>query len=304
MDEDIRADKSNAIPLEDFLSDRYVLRKKCLVVFISHPAPMGSRLNEKKIKTIEDESSYLDGEDVDVDIFGIHNFINKLPQSKRPGMKPDFKLMRNHKLHEIDAKLQELETKGHQYGSFIFVILTYVHTERDEIQVYGRGVLVDHFFDTIKSFESMAGKPKLFLIQADDLRMLKPTTIIKAGGVETGEDMRKIPTDADRIILMSTIPQDFSNLGKHVKRTYDGEIMNKSDDPKKEKMSLLVQAFIDVLTENPDTDFLSNTPLIVGKVDSLAESLKENMELDDYKDYDIPVPVVTSTLTKKLFLSH
>ncbi|XP_052819276.1 uncharacterized protein LOC128245098 [Mya arenaria] len=299
MGDDIRADKSNTIPRNDYESDSYALRKKCLVTFITQPLPMGANDNGKRTKMIEDEGSKLDGEEVDVDIFELYKFINSLPD-----MKPDFKLMRNHTLNEIDEKLQKLETKGNRYGSFIFVILTYVHTERDEIQVENRGVMVDHFFDTIKSFESMAAKPKLFLIQADDLRMLKPTTTTKAEAFDHKENTEKIPTDADRIVLMSTIPQELSNRGQVAHRTEHGQLIRQTSDASKNpKMSLLVQAFIDVLTENPDTDFLCNTPLIVGRVDALAEDLKKRLGAD-YIGYDIPVPVVTSTLTKRLFLGR
>ncbi|XP_052817463.1 uncharacterized protein LOC128243625 [Mya arenaria] len=295
--EDIRADKSQVIPEEDFKSDTYVLRKPCLVMFFSRTVPNDmehdkAKRYEKKTVTIEDGSSTLANEEVDVDIGTIHDFLSGI--SRQTKMKPVFKLIRNPTLNNIDDKLGKLKDKGHEYGSFIFVICSYLGNE-DEIEIYDGSVSMDNFFDKIKSFESMAAKPKLFLIQVDDKKLF-PTNSIPKGttAFATNVVTKKIPTDADRIVIFSTIPQVLANDQLPAKQhTESGQ--NVSQPSEEPKSSLLIQAFIDVLTKNANMDLLSNTPFINGKVDELIKEL----ELDKV---DIPVPLVTSTLTKQWFL--
>ncbi|XP_052817462.1 uncharacterized protein LOC128243624 [Mya arenaria] len=295
-EDDILADHSQAIPEEDFKSDTYVLRKPCLVMFFSRTVPnmqyeKGKRY-EKKTITIEDGSSTLANEEVDVDIGTIHDFLSGI--SRQTKMKPVFKLIRNPTLENIDDKLGELKDKGHKYGSFIFVICSYLD-KGDEIEIYNGSVSIDHFFDKIKSFESMAAKPKLFLIQADDKKLI-PTASITKGSTTfvTNVVTKKIPTDADKIVIFSTIPQVVVNRQLPAKQhTESGQSVSQSSE--EPKSSLLIQAFIDVLRTNANMDLLSNTPFINGKVVELFR------ELDPTK-VDIPVPLVTSTLTKQWLL--
>ncbi|XP_052817466.1 uncharacterized protein LOC128243627 [Mya arenaria] len=275
-EDDILADKSQSIHEEDFKSDTYVLRKPCLVMYFSRTVPNMQHEKgehyEKKIVTIKDGSSSLANEKVDVDIGTIHDFLSGI--SRQTKMKPVFELIRNPTLENIDDKLGELNDRGHEYGSFIFVICSYLD-EGDEIEIYNGSVSIDHFFDKIKSFKSMAAKPKLFLIQADDKKLFPTDSILKGTtAYATNVVTKKIPTDADRIVIFSTIPQVLAS---------------------KQLPSLLIQAFIDVLTSNANMDLLSNTPFINGKVVELIKKLERDK-------VDIPVPLVTSTLTKQWFL--
>ena len=297
--------ESDTIPEEDYESPEYVARKKCLVTLISLESPIGTWDDKKTKRQVNDNFFSLEGEEIDVDLFNFQKYVQGITRSTHEWMKPEFELLRNPTLRRIDEFVNDLRSKANNYGSFMFLINSYLDKSPDTqglaFQLHDGKLTIDEFINKMKLFSSMALKPKIFLVQADDRALLGPETFAKAG--QTPEPkiiLKKIPTDADRLVIVSTIPQGFSGPMQNT-RTDSGSVVTRPEGDENTRASFLMQAFIEVLTEKPDKDLLPLTPSILGRIEQKIEAFKATYP--DYRNREIELPLVMSTLTKKVFLS-
>jgi len=281
---------------------------KCLVAFISQESLRGARrghMSEKAKREIREKSSLLFREEVDLDVFVFEEYFRKLSKAgPAREMQPDFKLLRNHKYEEMNTFIKGLETEGYKYGSFVFVITSYLPKYSTSsslaFELYDEDMTLDYFIDTMKSFPSMAAKPKIFLVQADNRALLVPEIFTKAGGFDEGPEPIgvKVPTDADRLVIFSTIPQRLSTLPGDATTDAGDVVSSPRSDPN--ASSFLMQALIEVLKMKSDTDLLCLTPSILGHMEKLIEDFKKTHT--SYNNRKIELPLVMSTLTKRVIL--
>ena len=147
--------------------------------------------------------------------------------------------------------------------------------------------------------------------QTDDVQLLSPGTTL--GSTPLPDAAKTIPSDTNRLIIWSTLPQGLTKLTKAAlpdslgKMTLAENESQMSDTASGDKSlcpppSMLIQAFADILTD-PATmhnDLLTQTTYIDGKVDQMInEFLKAN---EDFKDKYFRIPLVTSTLTELVYL--
>ncbi|KAH3776736.1 uncharacterized protein LOC127845533 [Dreissena polymorpha] len=305
-----------AMHSKDFYDEKYIFRQPPLVVFMAMDSPRGTREHSKAKEMVKDEGSKLVHREVDVDMKLLDKFFRKL--------NPDTVIKRlvNHTRAEIFEEIDNINANS--YDAFYFVVLSYLdkghhhhHHEHEasdtgfKIQFYDKSIEMSELMDRVKSRPGMALKPKVFIVQADDLELLTPNIIHKAipSGPGYKESIVKIPTDADQLLLVSTIPQSLVEKGHATSVAHsDGGIVThpteQDERARREnsghtipKSSLLIQAFAQVLRDS-DLDVFSNTPTINGKVLELLKSLQLGNEFDD----KIPVPNVYSTLTRFLCL--
>jgi hypothetical protein len=186
-------------------------------------------------------------------------------------------------LEEMDKNFAENE----HYDCFFFVFLTFAEPDGrlhfSEKKSLEKGLVhLEKIVDVVKNLHVTRGKPKIFLIQADDLTLTKPKEYEK--GPEVVEfELVKIPTDVDRLIIQSTIPQKIvTGAGR--------------------QESFLIQAFVEAIKNNCTSqsklDFYSLTTTINGKVSAMIQ----NTWPLPVRAEDMPVPLVTSTLTRLLNL--
>ncbi|XP_052819316.1 uncharacterized protein LOC128245120 [Mya arenaria] len=295
--------KKEIITEADWKSKDYTKQgRKTLIVYFSQLNPIGTLQHAKQKEDVQTVASTLYQDEVDVDIAALEQFFADIYEQRHL----EVKLCRNHLASEIEEYLVTLAEDGWKYEAFYFVFLTYLQIGAHgdvQIQVYDKAVPLDFVFNRIKDLPSMALKPKIFLIQADNLRMLYPTQIVKA--IPTEIEIKKIPTDADRLVILSTIPQALSPLADAVRET---SLVNEPYAPQgvqpaapRLRTSVLIRAFIKVMNDHVyrDENLLTNSTRILGEVCHLIDPLQRT---PDYESYDIPLPLVTSTLTKRYFL--
>ena len=171
-----------------------------------------------------------------------------------------------------------------EYDSFLFVFLTYLGKDDcgdsgARIHFGDIEVPLTDIQDMLKSIPAMFGKPKLLLVQADhyDLGVTRQIYPLAPREEERYKTV-KIPTDADLLIMMSTVSRE-----------------------KTSKASLLVQAFGDMAAMNmgrarcDQEDFLTLTVAINARFKELSQQVACAGE-------NVPLPVVTSTLRQLLYL--
>ncbi|XP_052817284.1 uncharacterized protein LOC128243516 [Mya arenaria] len=286
--------------------------KKTLVVYFSQLNPIGRECHAKVKEEVVTEASKLVGEEVDIDIAKLDEFLVDIYGKD----KMEVKFYRNQKASEIENRLVKLAKNGWEYEAFFFVFLTYLDDEKQSgvrIQAYDKAIHLDFLFNPIKNAPSMALKPKIFLIQADDIGMLYPTHVEKA--IPDHIEVKKIPTDADRLVILSTIPQKLTPLADKERDKEKGKQTPENDSDSHQNIragpvqsvvprfdtSVLIRAFLTVMNNDDyrGENLLSNSTRILGEVCNIVEPLQNTT---DYDNYDIPLPLVTSTLTKLYFL--
>ncbi|XP_045181701.1 uncharacterized protein LOC123540593 isoform X2 [Mercenaria mercenaria] len=269
---------------EEFQSKQYRWRKdngNILVTIVSQPFRLGHADKETKIT----ETDPQDGSNKDIDALHLKKFFEE--EKEKFPVAVDCKFRQN---IDFDAYIKDyieiMEDKDkkfdkyEKYDCFVFVFLTYIDDEK--LHFHDKCIPLEEILNKVKAQEVTRGKPKIFLVQSDDNTLLGVKTLPK-GPVEVIE--RKIPQDADRFIIQSTVPQGIAN-----RNTSSG-----TKNP-----SFLIQAFTQALSENWEReehkreDFLSLSTEINGKVDDMIRSSGDN------RAGDMQVPLVTSTLTKQL----
>ena len=236
-------------------------------------------------------------------------------------MNVEVKPHHNMKKQELQELIEGIRDKCEVY---FFVFLTYLHDEDQttggiRIQCYDAAISLDEIFDLVKDKPPFIGKQKIFLVQADDPRILGGAT--KAGGFDGEETpfpvpIPKIPTDCDRLVMFSTLPQQLSSyLHTALQITSGVETINLTDGGKavtspsdnspnpNDKASLLVAAFDEVLRAAladealRKEDLLTQTTRING---SIYLKIKQLNTLKKFEDKKFQIPLVTSTLRKQV----
>lgn len=285
------------------------------VLIFSQSTPIGTLSNPKVLKTY-------DGTDMDADAYEIHRlFKDVLP------VDADIHLHNNRKRQEIETIISEITIKHGEnptyysrYGAFVFAFLTYRSRNlpgmrfddyEDRIDCYDQPLTMEDIYKMVKEKQPFIGKPKIFIVQADNIRLLYPGEVTKGPEpVLPNAITRRIPSDVDRILLWSTLPQklaylDQDNVGfteSRIQRSQTGNVVTtaSADPGERPEGSFLIQAMFEVLSyaynHKPDTHLLTQTAWINRRVKALAEEVKT--KYDKFKDSDLPLPVITSTLRK------
>ncbi|KAK3592302.1 hypothetical protein CHS0354_030444 [Potamilus streckersoni] len=193
----------------------------------------------------------------------------------------DFKAYCNSSAGELanifDAEFQNNE-KNMQFDCFIFLFITF--GEDDRIFFWEGDISIANILEPIKKKQSMALKPKIFFIQSSDERYINPVNGIVLKGTEAFET-RKVPQEADFFIFHSIIPESLFP----VKERHENE-------------SVFLTALKEAVKNPP-------RPLDIHKL-SLRINAKVFERLQNEKcvgkHFDkLPIPEVTSTLTKALY---
>ncbi|XP_052820859.1 uncharacterized protein LOC128246606 [Mya arenaria] len=269
-------------------------------------------VNKRKLR--ENESikvpiEHSDMEDVDL------NIIRNLCKTKF-GVDIEDEIFRDNDKDKIVKILTEFsETKAQDFNCFLFFFLGVIDVSQESTSSlpfkFDDGSLpIDEIYNSVKKSSHMAGKPKVFVFQAGDTRLLPKTFTTKAlpdGGREAEPKTKKIPTDADMLIITSTIPQLLANTQHEKFLTYTGFAQENTTSVQPSdavRGSFLIQAFVDsVLDEsNRDVDILTLTAKINGKIEDLIEDVKKDERFAE-KIYQqtlekLELPLTTSTLTK------
>ena len=277
--------------------------KKVRVDIFTQNSPIG-KPEPTKTKT--------DGTDTDTFILA-----NLFKETMNVEVKPHH----NRKKQELQELIEGIRDKCEVY---FFVFLTYLHDEDQttggiRIQCYDAAISLEEIFDLVKDKPPFIGKQKIFLVQADDPRILGGAT--KAGGFDGEETpfpvpIPKIPTDCDRLVMFSTLPQQLSSDLHTARQITSGvETINLTDGGKavtspsdnspnpNDKASLLVAAFDEVLRAAladealRKEDLLTQTTRING---SIYLKIKQLNTLKKFEDKKFQIPLVTSTLRKQV----
>lgn len=225
-------------------------------------------------------------------------------------------------LKELDEPLKEdLKGSAPKLEQFIFVFLTFLSkvSEASDGKAFEEMfdceqsvITLEEIVEEVKKVVCLKGVPKLFLIQADNKALETPRLRSKAVPFEKLKTpTRKIPSDADRLVVLSTIPQALSSkislqvvshFLKDTHLTEHGHPVAKPSENALEKkfqkdnnVSMLVEAFCSIVEDYRTDDLFENTPLINGRVSYYIEELKKADE--DFKNADLPIPLVISTMT-------
>ncbi|KAH3776138.1 hypothetical protein DPMN_177553 [Dreissena polymorpha] len=160
----------------------------------------------------KDEGSKLVNHDVDVDMKLLDEFFRKLNPNT------GIKRLINHERTQVFDEIDTIEAES--YDAYYFVVLSYLDKGKKgdtgfKIQFHDKSIEMSELMDRVKSRPEMAMKPKVFIVQADDLELLTSNIIYKSipSGLGYKKSIVKIPTDADQLLLVSTIPQSLVEKG-------------------------------------------------------------------------------------------
>ena len=265
------------------------MKEKLLVHIFPQTWPMGCKETKK-------ETDKWNGHTMDVDACQVSELLKG-----RENGHAEIKVIYNRKKNEILEILQE-NWKG--YDAFMFVFLTYLHNQIGQkeasIQCFDEAIGVAEILETVKNNRAFVDKDKILIVQADDLQLLPDKLAIK--GPTPMPEPKLIPTDADILLIFSSLPQKLTAVGwKDEKQEPDKS--GSSQEDIKQSPSMFIKAFVDV-QKAPTTaqeDLLTNTTWMNGKVNKMIECLKKKDVR--YKYVDLPLPLVTSTLRKLFYVN-
>ena len=184
----------------------------------------------------------------------------------------DVVIMQNRNRGEIETWFKDLPNKAAAYDCFFFVFLAdMVHPGGDPmlVQAYDKGLNLNSIMNQTSTMPQLIGKPKVFIIKAD-----YPPLKFKAGP----SDKMKIPTDSDRLIIVSSLPEDLAK--------------GNTDS------SILIDAFCSAMKEGTD-DFLTLTTRINYHFN---EGLFQGRKTEGASTPEPrTLPLITSTLRKLLY---
>lgn len=186
---------------------------------------------------------------------------------------PKNKYTHRRKRNEIIDYVKGLRDVTDKYDAFIFVILTELVKKRGEgnlFKAFDENFTLEEIFEELSKIPKLVAKPKFFIIQATDVTY---TSVVK--GDEGGKPV-KIPKDANRLVIYSTLPRQ--------------------NNPRNTSISYLVEAFIKAMKEHaPGKDALTLTTYINREFARLLGSpVPQRMTS--------PLPLTSSTLTDLLYL--
>ncbi|XP_052818843.1 uncharacterized protein LOC128244799 [Mya arenaria] len=251
--------------------------------------------------------------DFDIDAVRIRNlFVERYELAEK-----DVDILPNRKVLEVLTKLEEWGKAGGSaewYDYFFFFFLGYAQNGEDPntLQFYNDSLSLEAIFNAIKSLKPFAGKPKMFVIQSDNLNLI-PTAHLAKGSEDRKVGTRKIPQDADRLIIHSDIPQLFANTSQdeYIEQLHKVEEHHpkagkstKLPDETNKNCSFLIQAFIRVMVDGKyaDDDLLTRTCHINALIDTMVTNICFHYGEDKKVKKKLTLPLTTSTLTRKVKL--
>ena len=210
---------------------------------------------------------------------------------------------KNCEVEEFWSELEEMKEDSdlNRYECFFFMFFTFISEESskgcnsavNQKLHFSNGLIPVHdILKGIGDIQKFVGKPKVIFIQADDCTLMLPKQGCK-GPSPIKFDKKRIPVDADRLIIQSTIPRQTPHAS------------NESGD--KAKGSFLVEAFIEVIGENKKRSMDEEDE----KIDLLSLTIDINRNVrqkikclskDEPLAKNLPYPQTTSTLTRFLYL--
>nr|APY24035.1 caspase 3 [Corbicula fluminea] len=272
---------------EDLSSDYYRSTGKMLVQVYSqyfpiYPPRSASDYDKRKEMKVVNEQIGI-GYDID-SLYLKEFFTNKYKHRLNKDGKSRVDFFMNENLSFADL-LKNITKRVNDvdYDCYVFIFLTFVDNNgrfQFNDPTFELGLQpFDKIVDKVKESNKTHGKPKVFVLQSDDLELLHEICYLKAAPMEEEIVKQKIPTDADRLVIQSTIPQKLAG----------GEV------------SFLIRAFVEAIQDNPEElDMLNLTTEINQKVKCMTEPMKEERKSKNMKE--LQVPITTSTLTKLLII--
>ncbi|XP_052776957.1 uncharacterized protein LOC128214497 [Mya arenaria] len=268
-------------------------------------------LNKKPNEKVNIKVSIEHNDEEDIDV----NKIRKLCKNLLcDDIEPD--IFANNTKDEVNKKLKNIsETKAKEFDCFMLFFLGQIDHSKEtadqslKFQFWDGSLPIDEIHNCVKKSSYMAGKPKMFVFQADDTRLLPTSYMTKAKPFEEEESeqkTKKVPTDADMLIIISTIPQLLANTQNERFLQYTGFSQEKTKgvQPSDLRGSFLIETFVETLLDksNINVDILTLTTKINGKIEDLSEDVRSDERFDDEINQQIldklELPLTTSTLTK------
>ncbi|XP_052820965.1 uncharacterized protein LOC128246678 [Mya arenaria] len=278
--------------------EEYKSRKRIFVRIFSNPHPTDGTSEYFKLPG--------EGEGFDIDADQIKNlFMKRYTLTKK-----DVKILLNYTQKEVQDTLTDWGKPGgpaEWYDYFFFFFLGYAQGGEDpnNLQFYDDSLSLEKIHDAIKTLKPYAGKPKIFIIQSDNLNLI-PTTKVLKGPEDRKVEPRKIPQDADRLIIHSDIPQLFANTSheQYVKQIKIQGAKAGESTKVLPKCSFLIQAFICVMENEKyaDVDLLTRTCHINALMDTMVTNICFHYGEDEKVKEKLTLPLTTTTLTRQVKL--
>ncbi|XP_052784763.1 caspase-6-like [Mya arenaria] len=269
-------------------------------------------LNKKPNEKLNIKVSIEHNDEEDIDVNKIRTLCKTLLGYE---LEPDIFI--NNKKDEVNEKLKNIsETIAKEYDCFMLFFLGQIDHSKEtddqslKFRFWDGSLPIDEIQNCVKKSSYMAGKPKIFVFQADDTRLLPTTVRTKAKPIDEKEEpeqkTKKVPTDADMLIITSTIPQLLANTQNERFLQYTGFVQEKTKgvQPSDLRGSFLIETFVETLLDksNRNIDILTLTTKINGKIEDLSENVRKDERFDDEINQQIldklELPLTTSTLTK------
>uniref|UniRef100_A0A0B7BHR3 Caspase family p20 domain-containing protein n=1 Tax=Arion vulgaris TaxID=1028688 RepID=A0A0B7BHR3_9EUPU len=229
------------------------------------------------------------------------NFSSKTAMLKRAGSTVDatamFQLLDTLKFKEIqqydNLTVRQMKDALHKvskmdhtdHDCFFCVILS--HGEEGNVFGTDNKVPVDELVQPFKGNEcpSLAGKPKLFFIQACRNDIINYGETVSDGAEEEVDIIRRIPAEADFLIAYSVVPGLYC-----WRKTSEGS----------HQSSWFIKAVVDIISRNWQTmDLMTMMTRVIKKV---AYDFESNA-MEDFKQQKKQIPCITSMLTKEVYFN-
>ncbi|KAH9518585.1 Caspase-3 [Bulinus truncatus] len=230
-------------------------------------------------------------------IFNNYDFIQETNLPKRTGSEKDedsiyylmntlgfeqIKIKRNRTCPQMEADLKEVADEDHSTNScFACIILSY----GEEGYVYGTDnkIALESLFDPFKGNNclTLVGKPKIFIIQACPMRIMlyreeSDSGVMEEEFEELEEEVGKIPTEADFLVVYSDVPGSYGWS--------------------KKENSWFIQSICEAFeTYWSKKDVLTIMTAVLRKMEEHFEKSKRQA---------LPIPCITSMLTKSLYFKQ
>ena len=208
---------------------------------------------------------------------------------------------KNYTIEMFWSELEQIKEDSNlnTYDCFFFMFFTFISAdcskrgksemEQQKLHFFDGLIPIHEILKEISGIKKFVGKPKVIFIQADDCTLMFPKQGRK-GPSPVKFETKRIPVDADRLIIQSTIPRQTPHAS--------------NESGNETKGSFLVEAFIEVMEENTKRsmdekiDLLSLTTDINRKVRQKIERLGKHESLAK----NLPFPQISSTFSRFLNL--
>ncbi|KAL3869922.1 hypothetical protein ACJMK2_042544 [Sinanodonta woodiana] len=266
----------SSITVDDHESGKYKWNKKQCKVFLLYcnqspvrltNVPSERKTSEFEISNLKERLKLWLGKDV-VKFKDFHNFGTEL----------------KNKLCEEIANAAENE----KYDCFIFIVLTI--GVQDRLFCWDGEISITDILEAVKKEPSMALKPKVFFIQCSDESLAEKPVITKAGAVPSVSEKYRtisIPREADVFILQCILPESLFPVNDEINECIFVTALMETMEKAKTQLDIHQLSIQVIAAVNERLQREHN------------KSKEDNKETVDFNS--LPVPEVTSTLTKALY---